>query len=494
MDAHLEVDKACAAFFDELFPPDQVEVHRYQKFIKRRTLRIGVSEREFADRVRDCLEAGKRAAIACATQTNAQCWRELFAAYDPVLLTSQTQDCSCFEEMDAFLADKRLVIYTSKLCVGVDIQAPWDQLFLDYRGHGGASGRVCVQMLGRWRQLQNSCIHVLSERRRGTPVEGLDQTIADYAALRKDLSQEHNTVISGSYRWTENGMVFAPKCLGRVMLENLRASLEDKMVVLTNVVKAEGWSITYDDDEPEAEPVLKKIRDSVLEQREKRKREMFAEVTAMDSKERDLMARVDPKVRPIVSVLSHYKEALTYEEFCEARKRERAIERHQGLVRQRAIDEKHQGDNAETTKKRKLNEQRAMVEDEYNRTKPFFDLFGKFEALQDRRLEQALRLAGVGLRDFGAMLDMALLEANATEILKLVHESAAAGRRRLRGNTDRDLVQQAVVALRCELQQTLGMTLTSCRKRLAGARSRVYRYEPLASLVKLHEKRIPVPV
>src|SRR5205823_3657481 len=91
LDAHLEVDRAVPAFFDELFAPQQVEVHRFRRYAETRTLEIGVSEAAFVERVTECLERGEKVAIACRTLGAAQLWTQLFATYRPLLLSSETK-------------------------------------------------------------------------------------------------------------------------------------------------------------------------------------------------------------------------------------------------------------------------------------------------------------------------------------------------------------------------------------------------------------------
>ena len=54
------------------------------------------------------------------------------------IFTSETDDLKGkqFERINHFLADVQLLILTSKITVGADVQVPFDRVYVDFRGQG----------------------------------------------------------------------------------------------------------------------------------------------------------------------------------------------------------------------------------------------------------------------------------------------------------------------------------------------------------------------
>lgn len=486
MDAHLEVDRCVPELLSSLFLPHQMEIHRYHQFIQNRTLKIGINESDFVERIKEALNSGQRVYIGCRTEPNAQCHARVLAEFNPFVVTSKTEDMSAFKNLNKFLKTRQLIISTSKMSVGCDITIPWDRAFFDFRGKSGASARNCVQMIGRFRKLKNTTVEVLSESKHGTPNPDLDKQIEEYVSLRKNVSNEHHLLISGSTQFVHGRLQYAPDCIGKIALWNLREQLEDKMIALKRVSAVEGWDTTYDEeDEPQVHSATKKARSDVRTETKKRDRAVFESVAKLEESERtellsDYYSKVENRGRittqeaesaAVAKILDDYVEPLGYEEFRVARSHGSVMARHETLRTPAPPSEQQ------------------ICEQAHRQTRDWFDVFGKFDAIQQGRIEKALRLAGVpDVRSIGTEINMELLRTNAAEILQLMRESAAAGKRRWKSSKCKP-EDEALVALRHELQCTLGMTLHSKQRRVGKHRIQVYIYQPLESIASLSQKR-----
>ena len=165
LDAHLEVDGAVPKFLQDCFEPSQIEVHRYLHQRMKRSIHALYDSSIFEQALQIALETKKKVGLLCRTKSNALVYAEKHKECKTAIFTSETDDevLEEFQESDKFLADIQLLIMTSKVTVGADIQLMYDEIFVDFRGQG-CSARNILQMCGRFRELRNSKITFFVEK------------------------------------------------------------------------------------------------------------------------------------------------------------------------------------------------------------------------------------------------------------------------------------------------------------------------------------------
>ena len=152
---------------------------------------------EFELEIESELMAGKRVGILCRTKNNARMYSEMFKSYQQIVFSADTRDMS-FEDINSSLHGKQLVIMTSAVTVGADIQEPFDKVFIDFRGTRGHSctARNVLQMTGRFRRLSCPCLCVLVSHDPEL-IPGLEESVKQYILSRRNLVDENCLALTG---------------------------------------------------------------------------------------------------------------------------------------------------------------------------------------------------------------------------------------------------------------------------------------------------------
>ncbi len=168
MGADVECDGMVPGFLLSVYRPSEIEVSRYKNFKIRRHLHFLRDRNTFLSNVSRHLGNGKRCAILCRTKRRVGDLVEYFSAkYKDKKIRSITSDTDSddvklvMSDVNSWLADVDLFLYTSKVSVGVDITLDWDNCFLDVTGGNGCDARGMTQMIGRFRSLVDRNIDVL---------------------------------------------------------------------------------------------------------------------------------------------------------------------------------------------------------------------------------------------------------------------------------------------------------------------------------------------
>ena len=134
---------------------------------------------------------GKKVALLCRTKASALVYAKKFENFKTEIFTSETPDAKikAFERINIFLQDVQLLIMTSKVTVGADIQVVYDNIFVDFKGDG-CTARDILQMCGRFRQLNDTEIMCLTDKN-PTVKQNLEQHALDYLYSRKNLTEEY---------------------------------------------------------------------------------------------------------------------------------------------------------------------------------------------------------------------------------------------------------------------------------------------------------------
>jgi Origin of replication binding protein len=147
-------------------PNEQICVKRYYQRNLERTFRMIDTGREFHGEILDCLRKRTKIAVCCKTQRNAVILQQLFkdevADTEVILLTKNTDEAiiRSLGDMNVALEGMYLVIMTSKVTVGVEYTELWGKLFIDMTGYKGATVAQLFQMIGRFRNVEDTEILV----------------------------------------------------------------------------------------------------------------------------------------------------------------------------------------------------------------------------------------------------------------------------------------------------------------------------------------------
>ena len=92
-----------------------------------------------------------------------------------------------FVDIDRHLEGVRVLLFTSKVTVGADIQTQFSQLFIDASSYYGPCARDVFQMLGRFRQLRDSHIHIAIPQKTSRSSSVIETTFEHELSILKEV-------------------------------------------------------------------------------------------------------------------------------------------------------------------------------------------------------------------------------------------------------------------------------------------------------------------
>ena len=211
----------------------------------KRTLHLSCSELKFGKKIEADLEAGKRVAILCRTKKKALMYAKLFESLvDTVVFTgdSPDQQMKNFELVNNYLKEKQLVIFTSKVTVGSDIQIPWDRMYLDFRGQG-CLARDALQMIGRFRRLADAPIQVLVDEVGCTFKGHVMDDAYEYLKTRRTVVAKYKHVLSSDVAFMEGKLQWAPDWLSKLFVLSKAEKTQDQRYILYSEAVQKGWDV-----------------------------------------------------------------------------------------------------------------------------------------------------------------------------------------------------------------------------------------------------------
>eukprot|EP00808_Paulinella_micropora_P026300 g26132.t1 len=168
LDADLESDGAVPALLQHIATsPSAIRVERYTQNPTKRKFYVTRDRKQLIDRVKSSAKAGEKTAIACATKACAEAWEQLIKKERPdlkaVLITGDVDDSlkKSMQDPDTFLKNFDVLVFTSAVSVGADVQLPWHLLLVDASSRNGCGPRQLLQMMGRFRKMQVERVDVL---------------------------------------------------------------------------------------------------------------------------------------------------------------------------------------------------------------------------------------------------------------------------------------------------------------------------------------------
>ena len=238
-DANLEWDCAVPTFLQSIYEPHEIAVRHYNRVKMRRRLRAIPGQDDFLvalyKKMESVLNDEKSAPIAlcCRTRTNAVMYRELLEKEYPghrgvrkiriEMFTgkSDAHQIRAFEDIEKFMNTQKpdVVILTSAVTVGADVQVLFDSVFVDFQSSNGqgCSAQNILQMIGRFRNLTNWEVLVVYKE---LPVF--------YSALMEDFHQQMEQKTDLVHKWSATIQRITHRPLTATTLESIRDNYECK--------------------------------------------------------------------------------------------------------------------------------------------------------------------------------------------------------------------------------------------------------------------------
>ena len=466
LDANLEFDASVPVFLQSCVPTSAIEVHNYTHRKMVRELQLTTDHTGWLAAVKADLAAGKKVSLICRTKKNALTYADMFKDYNPAVFTRDTPDLQmvCFEDVNTYLADKQLFIFTSKITVGADIQVPWHTVAVDFRDNG-CLGRDILQMIGRFRNLLSTTISVMVEKADCRFYNNLHELARAYFSDRKRLAHKYIKLLNSDCTFDGGRRLkWAPDWLSQLFMLRDVETKQCQRYTLYHQAVQKGWTVSYRSSTYAVDPEFKDAKLRVGELGEQATQAAFARA----SETVDLPAEID-RVKQRVNAqestkedkdflcvahtVKHYRRQLEYKDLAFAEKNKEQIQRY-ALLASSAL-----GASAAQIiiRKEVTNLENA----------PFIDLNCKMLLVQTNSLQIALNVFGIKspMERLGDLLPMETFVQHEDRIVAQCLECTVAGRRRVRASKKKELPgDRAVATLRAELWNVWGMTLTAKRR------------------------------
>ncbi|MBS1775426.1 MAG: hypothetical protein JSS64_04005, partial [Bacteroidetes bacterium] len=208
MDAHVEIDNTIPYLVQSIYKPEEIRVDKYLYLRNKRHVHAISDEQEFENSIATYAQIALDAvepspiAICCRSRTKAEGHLATLRAKFPHLRIemftgkSDQSQIRQFENIAAFMASRKphVINLTAVVTVGASLTTPFSKVFVDFRGRDGfcCPAREMIQMIGRFRNLQDTTVLVLQPK---APLY--------YANLQKDLAEVHEFRSEQAKRWKE---------------------------------------------------------------------------------------------------------------------------------------------------------------------------------------------------------------------------------------------------------------------------------------------------
>lgn len=175
LDANLSWDGACSHLVKSVFNNNEIYLQRYHHVALPRTVHATPNDSAFIAEIMNCVERAcideKPIAICCRSRRRANDWKTDIMQANPgarvELFTGHSHESQItkFLNIGDFFAQKKphVIIMTSVVTVGTDIQHQFQKVFVDFktRSMAGASAQNVLQMIGRFRNVDDPTVELL---------------------------------------------------------------------------------------------------------------------------------------------------------------------------------------------------------------------------------------------------------------------------------------------------------------------------------------------
>ena len=275
MGADIELDSVVGAGLEGLMtrPPLSVDYYHYTYQALQFKFEITRSEASFVQQIEAALQApdGRPVGLFCRTKTHAMAWHRHFV--DKGLVRedqsklyvggqNEARNDRDFADINAALQHQRLMTFTNTISVGINVLLPFARCFVDFRGQQGATARSVTQACGRFRNLENMAIPLLTERVSTKYQLGLLETIKEEA---KRGIERFDARLMPLLRRTTEVITFdcfgqpkhAPEWVVDIYSQLQYANRQCKMAELYRVCAYHHYLVTLVDEDAETSDELK---------------------------------------------------------------------------------------------------------------------------------------------------------------------------------------------------------------------------------------------
>lgn len=286
LDADAEVDPVVSWLYSSWWPhPGQVRVLRYTTPKITRSLELSTNETgwlsKLSTRLADCRRVNP-IGIACRTKSRAKIFEDMFKrkGYSVLCITADTSDEDVryiFDDVNTAVDGVDVLIFTSKVCVGVDITCEFDMCFVDTIGRG-ACARNMTQMIGRFRHLTSSSVPVLAKTINPiyrSRVE-LEFRASEYFRSRADVTGRiYRYQLRRVEEFVDGYIRMSPDWVTRLFALCKTEDFADFLMEFYRLSTLKGWTITVEDDGEEPDMWMVSIGTVCKSLRESRESDVF---------------------------------------------------------------------------------------------------------------------------------------------------------------------------------------------------------------------------
>ena len=258
-DADLEVDGAVPTLVQSIsgLEPHEIEVHRYLQFRFSRNFECTANAEKWEKELDAALESGQSVAIPCRTKKQANIlFQKYHALYRTKIYTGETHKDVVDNDMrdiNAALDRTQLIIFTSKIAVGVDITVPVDRVFVHAQYGAGPCARLMLQLCGRLRNLANERIPILVTEKMMIAESKCAQTFDNaLRQLERRSSRVKKMVETNMVRWlpcfdAEGFPRFSPDHFTQLVAYDIAEMRRTFLVEFERQAIAQGGTISFDE-------------------------------------------------------------------------------------------------------------------------------------------------------------------------------------------------------------------------------------------------------
>jgi len=296
LDADLTCDGCVPTLLQRVARPDEIAFHQYTHNPTVRKFYATRNRQVFMDKLSKEVRSGDKTAIACTTKSAAEAWSQYLQKHRPelkTLLIHGDVDDSLKTSMQTpndFLAQFDVLIFTSVITVGADVQLPWHNLFVDASSRNGCGARQLLQMAGRFRKLTTPRVDILYPAK---PTKADQNYTLQYRLRRAQLALREResdlAVYQGLIRFEESfgkdgHLTLAPDWFTEIFVHAHAEKMARFEEEFARMAKRHQFEIVMDDDKmkEEAEPEeFKEMRELATTAREEQMKDAFAELHVM---------------------------------------------------------------------------------------------------------------------------------------------------------------------------------------------------------------------
>jgi hypothetical protein len=252
MDADTEIDGAVPSFLTSVFPrPNDIHVVRYKRTNINRTLRASIDGDRWHENLLENIRYGIKCGIVCRTKKRASELEIYIKNNAPskriLAITSDSDDeivRSVMDDVNGALDDVDVLIYTSKLTVGVDITREWGKCFVDSTGEGCSARDIC-QMIGRFRNLEDEEVPVYSKRSDPTFMTYNDAVYKSeiYSEGRDEEILKLRSMLRNDVYFVDDHLTTTPSWIKRLFVHTRTDKIYDFNYNLYRICDLKGWNV-----------------------------------------------------------------------------------------------------------------------------------------------------------------------------------------------------------------------------------------------------------